>query len=147
MAIRRIIAVACIITSLFLGLGIYLGSRPHDLFLHDVIRRLGLANSLGRLSIDIDRWFPSWFTNSITNALWMFALTLAIILIWNFELHKASRLWLGAALVVGLFFESVQILIPRLGSFDWVDCVFIGTGWFLGVLVFLPWRNGGHRVT
>jgi len=131
-----------ILGSLLFGLLIYVESRQPDLWLHKILRTIGLpdnANDIDLISFDA---FPPWLLNSLPNALWMFALTLVILTVWNFTLSRNAIIWLSVGVVFGLALEFLQLTEVWHGSFDWMDVLFILLGALVAVSLF---RTKSHR--
>ena len=113
-AFKRIFAIVLILGALVLGLLIYL-EVPQEQWIHHWVSAFGISG--------LREIFPahSWYSLSMPDALWMFALSLSIILIWDFRWCRQSILWLITAICVGLLFEIAQAEHWVPGTFDPVD--------------------------
>jgi hypothetical protein len=118
-----------IFVSLLLGLIIYVGTRTDRLFLNQFLDLFGvhsikifLANFLPYSRI------PLWIIYSLPDALWMLALTMSVMLIWNFQLNRRSIPWIMGAIAVGFMLEMGQGLHMITGTFDVIDLLFIFMG-------------------
>ncbi len=124
-----------IFLSLFLGLLIYTGTRTDRLFLNQFLVRFG-AHSVkiffsGFLA---HSYIPLWMIYSLPDALWMLALMLFVMMIWDFKLDTRSLPWIIGAMCAGLFFEIAQGLHLIKGTFDVTDMLFIFIGASLPIL-------------
>jgi len=81
-----------------------------------------LQSLFSRISI------PSWVIYSLPDALWMLALTLVVMMIWDFKLNRHSIPWIGGAFCAGILFEVGQSFHMIRGTFDFIDLISISIG-------------------
>ncbi len=132
--------VALLISGLCLGGGIliYSISRPDTIYINRWIADLISDRSRGILhSIYQNVHLPGWIIYSLPDALWMSALTLMILMVWNFRLNGKSIVWIGLAIISGFLFECLQVFHLIRGTFDPVDLVFMFLGAFLPISISL----------
>ncbi len=104
--------------SLILGLIIYLGFRD-NLIINKLIHMEVIKDYCLLIKL------PNWVIYSLPDALWMFALILLVVTIWNFTLSKSCIIWIIISFLTGILFEILQK--PRFikGTFDYIDLIFI----------------------
>jgi len=68
---------------------------------------------------------PDWIIYSLPDALWMFALMLVIMMIWDFRLTRQSIPWIILAVIAGILFEIGQGINIIKGTFDPIDVICI----------------------
>jgi hypothetical protein len=122
---------------LWFGVLIYATLRPADLLLNQWIAPVGgeLARSL-LLTYFSHISIPPWIIYSLPDGLWMLSLTLCILMIWNFNLHRQSITWLAIAGLTGITIELSQGLHALPGSFDTGDLVLMFLGFLLPLSFF-----------
>ena len=116
------------------GVMIYVATRTDALYLNQWLAHIGgnslkdfLQNLLSRISI------PYWIIYSLPDALWMLALTLVVMMIWDFKLNRRSIPWIAGAFCAGILFEVGQGFHLVSGTFDVIDLISIGIGTFIPV--------------
>ncbi|MFZ1677923.1 MAG: hypothetical protein WAT91_11650 [Saprospiraceae bacterium] len=124
-----------VVVSLCLGIIIYAGTRSEMLFLNQFFSSVGghyirifFHDVIGQIHI------PYWIIYSLPDALWMLALMMTILMIWNFKLDAKSIPWIIGSVSIGLFFEFGQALHIITGTFDVTDLLFILIGASIPVL-------------
>ena len=122
-------ALLLVFTVLCFGVLIYATTRTEALYLNQWIANIGgeslkyfLQNLFSRISI------PYWIIYSLPDALWMLALTLVVLMIWDFKLNRRSIPWIAGAFCVGILFEVGQGFHLVGGTFDFIDLISIGIG-------------------
>jgi len=120
---------------LCLGLMIYLGSRPDYLPVNQWFA--GIPFEWLRLTTAS----LAWFTYSLPDALWMFALTLSILLLWNFRWRRESIFWFSLAIILGIGFEGGQAFHLVQGTFDPVDLASIIVAGVLPIVFTLQFKH------
>ncbi len=119
---------ACIISvlCLLIGAAIYFITRSENIFLNQWLALFADGQALrffqGLVS---NQWLPDWILFSLPDALWMTALTLFILMIWDFKIHRRSTAWLAMAVVAGAGMEILQGFHLMRGTFDMADLLFI----------------------
>ncbi|MBK9980885.1 MAG: hypothetical protein IPP15_00430 [Saprospiraceae bacterium] len=89
---------------------------------------------------------PQWIIYSLPGALWMLALMLCVMMIWDFKLDSRSLPWIIGAFCVGLLFEIGQGMHCIKGTFDVIDLLFILIGASIPVLfTVLKFRFGKSK--
>jgi len=104
--------------SLILGLIIYIGFRD-NLIINRLIHMEVIKDYCSLIKL------PNWFIYSLPDALWMFALILLIVTIWNFTLSKPCIIWIIISFLTGILFEILQKPKFIIGTFDYIDLIFI----------------------
>jgi hypothetical protein len=67
-------------------------------------------------------------TGSLADGLWMMALCLVILSIWEFKISATSISWYVIAILIGISYEVLQSTDFIYGVFDWIDIVAISIG-------------------
>lgn len=125
------------IFSLLIGLFIYLVFRDNTNPFYECAYRIGVAEKLDILrSLFSNLCMPAWFIYSLPDGLWMFSFVLLILSIWDYKLNRDAIIWLSIAIVIGFIFEFTQLYFTHLGSFDWLDILFMGVGAIVPVILF-----------
>ncbi len=133
---KYVIGSIIIFLTLTLGMLIYAGSRPDTVYINHMLQSLA-----GQPFFDCLRHFfessnfPQWIIYILPDAMWMMALTITILLIWDFKLDKRSFTWITIALMVGFMFELGQALRWINGTFDIRDLIGMGIGALIPVMV------------
>lgn len=78
---------------------------------------------------------PSFFTYSLSDGLWAFALGLVILIIWEFRLTRTSLWWYGLAFIMALTFELLQLLQQIPGVYDHNDMVAMIIGFSIPLFI------------
>jgi hypothetical protein len=119
-------ALIIITLSLTLGAFIYFMTRSESIYLNQWMADLGLGNVLQFFQATVDNTdIPHWMIYSLPDALWMLALTLFILMIWDFKLHRRSIPWIALAIIAGILFEIAQRFHIVPGTFDAIDLILI----------------------
>jgi len=118
------------------GVLIYSVTRSESIYLNQWLAHI--AN--GKVNLFLQGLFqnaqiPQWIIYSLPDALWMLALTLVMLLIWDFRLHKKSIPWIASAIVAGILFEIAQGFHIVRGTFDIVDLMFILVAAFIPISI------------
>lgn len=130
---RRLGLVFCL-TCLCVGTLIYAGTRPESIYLNQWISQIGEGKVLLFLQGILQKvQLPEWTIYSLPDALWMLGLTMVILTIWDFRLHKTSIPWIALGIATGLIFEISQGFHIVGGTFDTVDLIFILMGALLPI--------------
>ena len=116
----------CVIVSLLAGAFIYFITRSEFVYLNQWISQINEGKVLSFFqNIAANDQLPFWVIYSLPDALWMFALIMAILTIWDFKLHNKSIAWLVMALAAAIMFELLQGFSYIKGTFDPVDLIMI----------------------
>ncbi len=115
---NKTITYSMVVSSLVLGLIIYLGFRE-DLIINKLIDIKLFRNDFLGFSL------PDWFIYSLPDALWMFSLILLIITFWDFKLNKSCIIWIAISYLTGIMFEISQNTTIIKGTFDYMDLIFM----------------------
>jgi len=121
---RRI--TASVTVPLLVGGLIYILWRTDSLLMFHWFDSIGIDNT-----IKVARGFtgifnlPQWIIFSLPDALWVFAFTNMMIIIWNHEISRQSFFWIISAPFIGIFSEIGQALGFVPGTYDSVDLLFI----------------------
>lgn len=84
----------------------------------------------------IESPLPDVILQSLPSFLWSFALTSALLLVWQ-PRSKFGAYWLaGLAGIVSVLFEVWQAADATRGTFDWCDALFSLAGCLLAMLAF-----------
>lgn len=123
---RKVTTLFIIAMCLLGGAGIYFTSRPESIFLNQWLAQIS-GGSLFHFfqSFLPGSLLPGWIVFSLPDALWMLALTLLVLLIWDFKVNRKSIPWIGLAVCSGLLFELLQVFHIVRGTFDIVDLMLI----------------------
>ncbi len=133
---NRIAVVLLSILCLLDGTLIYSIARAPNLYLNQLVHRIFSDELISRLqSIFQNVHLPGWLIYSLPDALWMLALTLLILLVWNFRLNRISILWMCIAIISGVLIECLQAFHLIRGTFDPVDLAFIFVGAFIPISI------------
>ena len=126
---NRWIVLIISMTSLFLGVFIYLTTRSESIYITQLVSQLYDGVVLQFIQ-DLFQFtnIPYWVVYSLPDGLWMFALILIILLLWDFKLNKDSLLWIVMAITTGILFEVLQGLNMIKGTYDIADLLLISIG-------------------
>ncbi len=116
---------------------LYLAFRSTDLLMFKWLNAIGLHDSIeayrGTL-LSIKDNVPSWMYFSLPNALWVYAFTSSLIIIWSNQV-KVLRFWLLFPLLLGVIIELFQLVHFVRGTFDIVDLLLSLVAWSLSILI------------
>ena len=84
---------------------------------------------------------PGGLVHVLPDALWMFALCIAILLIWDFKLNRTTISWILAACSIGFLLEFFQWSQFMPGTFDWFDVLAISIAATLSLLFTIEYRQ------
>ncbi|HUR31485.1 MAG TPA: hypothetical protein VMZ69_08620 [Saprospiraceae bacterium] len=124
--------------SLLLGALLYSATRSESIYLNQFVSQFGdgaVLRFFQKLIHNTD--IPEWIIYSLPDGLWMFALILLILMLWDFKLNKGSFLWVIIAFFLGILFEALQGLHIVRGTFDIIDIYFILIAVILPILYLL----------
>ena len=117
-----IVAVVCLLA----GTAIYFSTRSENILLNQWVAHIADGKFLQFFQrLASNAWVPGWIMYSLPDALWMMALTLFILLIWDFKIHRRSTVWLALAVVAGAGLEILQGFHLMRGTFDMADLLFV----------------------
>lgn len=111
-----------IVLPLLIGGGIYIGFRSESLLLFQWIEYTGgihLVSELRSFTTNIP--LPDWVLYSLPDALWLYAFTYSILLIWGKQINRLSLGCLGIVFILGIGHEVGQFYGMIAGTFDPVD--------------------------
>jgi hypothetical protein len=116
-----------VITPLILGGLIYILFRATSLKMFSWFHAIGLDNiiSYARHYTAKSTIFPTWVIFSLPDALWLFAFTNLMLIIWHDKFSMQSLFWLLVAPTVGILLEVGQALKIISGTFDFTDLILI----------------------
>ncbi len=116
------IAVLCLLA----GAVIYFITRAENILINQWVAHIANGRVLHFFQgVVSNKWVPDWIIYSLPDALWMLALTLFILMIWDFRIHRKSMPWLAVAVVAGTGLEMLQAFRLMRGTFDMTDFLFI----------------------
>ena len=121
---KKITVVLFVVLPLITGLVLYASSRSEAIYLNQFLEVV-----TGGLMIDSLQSFfqsinlPHWVIYSLPDGLWMLALVVLVLAIWNFKLNMQSLPWLVMAVLSGVMFEVFQGLGFLSGTFDVTDLI------------------------
>lgn len=127
---QRYIGLLFAVLVLLFGVLLYATTRTSSIFLNQWLGHINDGQLLRYLQ-SLDLALPYWMVYSLSDGLWMLALMVVMLAIWDFRIDRKSIIWLVLAGLSGLLFELLQGLQWIRGSFDPRDLVFI----FLGFLI------------
>ena len=132
---HSILVLFIVLSALCFGVLIYATTRTDALYLNQWTSHLSggalkefFQPFLSTISI------PQWIIYSLPDGLWMLALMMLMMLIWNFKLHHKSLPWLAGAFMTGILFETAQGLHWISGTFDINDIYCLCLGALLPIL-------------
>ena len=116
------------------GVLIYTITRTETIYINQWLSHIGNGKALLFLQgLFQNGQIPQWIIYSLPDALWMSALMLLILMIWNFKLHLKSIPWVVMAILTGVSYEIFQGYHLIRGTYDPVDLLFIMIGAFLPI--------------
>ncbi len=123
------------LAALCVGLLIYTSTRTEALYINQWTATLS-GHSLKSFLQDLfsGLTYPSWFVYSLPDGLWMMALMLVIMMIWNFKFNSQSIPWYIGTFLAGILFEAGQAFQWVSGTFDIIDLCFLCIGALLPIL-------------
>lgn len=114
-----------IITVLF---PLTLGGITYILFRSDSLKMFSWFNGLGfskiitsSRQITSEIQLPQWTIYNLPDALWLFAFTNLMLLLWDNKFSRHSMFWILAAPIIGLLSELGQAIHIIPGTFDPID--------------------------
>ena len=134
----RIFAILLITGSLLLGVLIYFTTRTNELLINTwLTSKVGIPfKEIIQSSIAGFR-IPNQIIYSLPDGMWMLALTITILLIWDFRIDRKCLLWIAIALASGTGLECLQGLHLIKGWFDPIDMIYLISGALLPVFVLM----------
>jgi hypothetical protein len=127
-----------ILFPLAVGTTIYVLWRTSDLPMFDWAESAGLTQLI---EVSRARWgevkhgLPPWVIYSLPDALWTYALTISICLIWEGREGRSALAWTCLPLVVSVGSEFLQLAGCIPGTFDYRDVYISAGSWFAAVAV------------
>lgn len=130
-----------ILFSLAFGLLIYLLFRQTTSPLFIWVAQFGWADVLNHSrNLVSEVPLPSWFIYSLPDGLWMFAFILFMMTIWDFSFQGVGKVWVILSVMIGISFEICQVFLSGIGTFDWMDMIFLSVGALLPILLFTKYE-------
>ena len=131
---RRLAAIFLISGLLLFGLLIYYTQRTSALVINDIVDQVAgnRFRNFIQSYISVFRT-PDHIIYSLPDGLWMLALTITILLIWDFRIDKKCLTWVAVAIGAGTGFECLQYLHLIDGWFDPFDLIYILAGALLPI--------------
>ena len=129
---HRIVVLFFIIMCLSMGVIIYFLTRSEHIYLNQWIgplRDTSFYLFLQTLVHNLN--LPYWVVYSLPDALWMMALIMIVLMIWEFKLDTRSIFWVALSTLVGVLLEISQAIHVLPGTYDNTDLIFI----FIGALI------------
>ena|SRR5687767_11825896 len=123
---NRWIVLALIVISLCIGAFLYVSTRSESIYLNQWLSMINngeLILYFQKLVTNVQ--IPEIIIYSLPDGLWMFAMIMVILMIWDFRLHKRSMIWLFSAIGAGISFEFLQSMQIVRGTFDKMDLLLI----------------------
>lgn len=131
---QRSLVLLGILMCLFCGTLIYATTRSESIYLNQFLVQVAGRDILSSLqSVVENSRIPRWIIYSLPDALWMWTLTILVLLIWDFKLHRKSILWVAGAVLAGILLEVLQGFNIGYGTFDVTDLVLILIAAFIPV--------------
>ena len=123
---NRWVIVILILTSLLSGSFIYFITRSDSIYVNQWLNSIDHGNVLRTFQgLILNTQLPGWIIYSLPNGLWMLALILTIMTIWNFKVNVRSIPWIILSVASGLLFEIFQGFQLIRGTFDIKDLFWI----------------------
>lgn len=123
---RMVIALCChVLLPVLIGAGIYTLWRSNGLLVFEWYRWAGVyeaVEAVRRQSSSLQRTIPSFVRYSLPDALWVYAFTALMCLVWAERLQSKERtFWVLLPLCVAIGSEFGQLIKVVPGTFDWAD--------------------------
>jgi len=131
---KNIVAFLFIALPLLTGEVLYAAYRSDSIYLNQFLETTSnglLSEFLQSLSETIN--LPHWVIYSLPDGLWMLALVVLVLAIWDFKLDMRSLPWLAIAVLSGVMFEMFQGLAILSGTFDVTDLILILVSAFIPI--------------
>ena len=126
----------CLIPLLLGGL-LYILFRSTELRMFNWFSSFGISNVILKARayfFEIKIHLPSWIYYSLPDGLWVYALTSALLILWNNDKRKAI-VWLIVPFSTGILVEILQGLSLFRGTFDILDLTFSSIGLLLSIII------------
>lgn len=122
---NRLHALTIAVVCLLAGAAIYFITRTDNILINQWVARIADGKVLHFFQgVVSNKWVPEWIMYSLPDALWMLALTLIILMIWDFKIHRRSMTWLAMGVIAGTGLELMQGFHLMRGTFDIADLLF-----------------------
>lgn len=126
---NRSVVMLFILLSLTGGVLIYAVTRSESIYLNQWLGYIGNGKLLHSFqSLLLNSQPPQWIIYSLPDALWMLALVMLILMIWDFKLHNKSIPWVVIAVLTGILYEVFQGFHLIRGTFDVGDLILMVIG-------------------
>ena len=131
---HSILVLLIVLSVLCFGVLIYATTRTEALYLNQWTSLLS-GNTLKPFFQPFITYlsFPGWIIYSLPDGLWMLALMMLMMMIWNFKFNHKSLPWLACAFFTGILFETFQGLQWISGTFDINDIYCLCLGAFIPI--------------
>lgn len=101
---------------------IYLTYRTKTLLMFKWVESIDLSDQIEQVrqlgeTINI----PQWIKYSLPDGLWLLSYLLIIDVVWHNSSNYKSTFWLSILPFIAISSEIMQIFIPRIGTFDFID--------------------------
>lgn len=126
-----------VIAPIIVGGFIYLGFAVDSLLGFQFLKSVGLSEPVNRLRsyfLTVNR--PDWVLHQIPDALWVFATTSYMLIIWKGKLNKSSSPWIFSALLLTIPAEILQSTEYVPGTYDILDIFSYLTAALLSISLF-----------
>lgn len=127
-----------------LGAAIYLLLRAPHLRVFSWAAEVGLGPTVSLLrvrTLPLREDLAEWVLYSLPDALWVYALTAAMVLVWRGGSGRTRFLWIGSGLALGAGGELGQWIGVVPGTFDPVDLLACGAAALAAILLLLQPRT------
>jgi hypothetical protein len=119
--------IATVWAPIFIGGMIYVLLRSDKLLMFQWFDKMGLARLINewRGNTYVKHGYPDWLVYNLPDALWVFAFTNFMLIVWKNKLTIHSIAWILLAPLSGIISEVGQALHLVSGTFDIIDLTFI----------------------
>ena len=105
----------------FLGGIIYLGYRSKTLLMFKWVNSLNISDTITSWrSFSTQYPLSDWVLYSLPDGLWLLSYMILIDAVWGTD-SKGLSYWLYILPFIGIASELIQIILPIMGTFDYID--------------------------
>lgn len=122
MKVNSIVRVIIALLLVPLGGIIYLTYRTKDLLMFQWVEAIHLSNTINQMRLlgkEVN--IPSWIKYSFPDGLWLLSYLLIIDVVWHNSPDRKRTFWLSILPFIAISSEIMQIFIPQIGTFDYID--------------------------
>jgi hypothetical protein len=128
-----------VLIPIIVGGFLYISFRSENLLMFQWVKSIRLTDeisSIRNFTLQGRYWIPKWIYFSLPDALWVYAFSSALILIWKPKSFKILLLTLSIPCILGSGIEILQLFTLFKGTFDTLDLFLCLLAQFLCILFY-----------